>query len=96
MGVSFGLTMARTWGIFRRSTICWPWPRNTGIQGSRSGARSPYAGVFHRRHPTLLTPRDFDLSPFFEIVKFNVIDTGSFDYRRIDWADPSPPTTADE
>jgi hypothetical protein len=35
----------------------------------------------------LLTPRDFDLSPFFEIVKFSVIEHGIFDYRRIDWAD---------
>jgi len=57
----------------------------------RAVSRSPYAGVFHRRHPTLLTPRDFDLSPFFEIVKFNVIEPGSFDYRRIDWGDRVPP-----
>jgi hypothetical protein len=62
-------------------------------QRSRRRTRSPYAGVFHRRHPTLLTPRDFDLSPFFEIVKFNVIENGSFDYRRIDWAEPEPPDT---
>jgi len=60
------------------------WPR-------RRVASSPYAGVFHRRHPTLLTPRDFDLSPFFEIVKFNVIEPGRFDYRRIDWADAASP-----
>jgi len=60
---------------------------------SRRSSRSPYAGVFHRRHPTLLTPRDFDLSPFFEIVKFNVIEEGSFDYRRIDWADRNEPGT---
>ena len=58
-----------------------PWWRRI-----RPSPRSPYAGVFHRRHPTLLTPRDFDLSPFFEIVKFNVIDSGGFDYRAIDWA----------
>ena len=31
-----------------------------------------YTGIFRMRHPTLLTPRDFDLSPYFEIVKFNV------------------------
>ena len=46
-----------------------------------------YAGVFHRRHPTLLTPRDFDLSPYFDIVKFNVIEDRAFDYLRIAWAD---------
>jgi hypothetical protein len=45
-----------------------------------------YTGLFRMRHPTLLTPADFDLSPYFEIVKFNVIADGSFDYRRIHWA----------
>jgi len=45
-----------------------------------------YTGVFHMRHPTLLTPRDFDLSPYFEIIKFNVVADGRFDYQRIQWA----------
>ena len=39
------------------------------------------------RHPTLLTPRDFDLSPYFEIIKFNVVADGRFDYQRIQWAE---------
>jgi hypothetical protein len=65
-------------------------------QRGRGSGRSPYAGVFHRRHPTLLTPRDFDLSPFFEIVKFNVVEHGSFDYRRIDWADQGPPGASED
>ena len=46
-----------------------------------------YGGVYRRRHPTLLMPRDFDLSPFFEVVKFNVIAERSFDYQRIEWED---------
>jgi hypothetical protein len=50
------------------------------------GERRTYSGLFHLRHPTLLTPADFDLSPYFEIVKFNVIADGAFDYRRIRWA----------
>ena len=45
-----------------------------------------YTGLFRMRHPTLLTPADFDLSPYFEVVKFNVIADGDFDYRRIRWA----------
>jgi hypothetical protein len=49
-----------------------------------------YEGIFHRRHPTLLTPRDFDLSPYFEIVKFNVIGSRDFDYVDIRWADEVP------
>jgi hypothetical protein len=52
-----------------------------------------YTGIFRMRHPTLLTPRDFDLSPYFEIIKFNLILEGSFDYTRIQWAQdqPQPP-----
>lgn len=46
-----------------------------------------YTGIFRMRHPTLLTPRDFDLSPYFEIVKFNVVADGQFDYQRIQWAE---------
>lgn len=45
-----------------------------------------FTGLFRMRHPTLLTPRDFDLSPYFEVVKFNVIESGAFDYERIHWA----------
>jgi hypothetical protein len=51
--------------------------------------RSP--GLFRVRHPTLLTPADFDLSPYFEVVKFNVIADGDFDYRLIEWeSEPAP------
>ena len=54
------------------------------------GAR--YAeGVCRTCHPTLLTPADFDLSPYFEVVKFNVIADGGFDYRRIRWAGEEAP-----
>jgi hypothetical protein len=54
------------------------------------GRESPedYTGLFRMRHPTLLTPRDFDLSPYFEIVKFNVLAEGSFDYQKIHWEEP--------
>jgi hypothetical protein len=48
--------------------------------------RSPY-GVFRTVSPSLITPRDFDLSPYFEIVKFNIIESMRFDYRKMIWAD---------
>ena len=48
--------------------------------------QDPYPGVFHREAPTLITPRDFDLSPYFDIVKFNGVEAVNFDYRRIRWA----------
>ncbi len=46
-----------------------------------------YTGLLRMRHPTLLTPRDFDLSPYFEIVKFNAVADTRFDYQRLRWAD---------
>jgi hypothetical protein len=46
-----------------------------------------YTGIFRMRHPTLITPREFDLSPYFQIVKFNVVADGNFDYQRIQWAE---------
>lgn len=72
-------------------------PRGTGWLRRLLGKESPdaYTGLFHMRHPTLLTPRDFDLSPYFDIVKFNVLAEGRFDYQRIPWADrPGEPSQA--
>lgn len=64
-----------------------PGGRRDGLLGRVLGHESEhFTGLFRMRHPTLLTPRDFDLSPYFEVVKFNVIASGSFDYERIHWA----------
>jgi len=46
----------------------------------------PYPHVFHRQPSALITPRDFDLSPYFEIVKLTGLEHREFDYRRIRWA----------
>ena len=51
---------------------------------SANGAQSQF--IFRRPHHSLVTPRDFDLSPYFEIVKFNVIESRRFDYSKIVWA----------
>ena len=40
--------------------------------------------IFHIRHHSLYAPRDFDVSPYFEIVKPTL--ARGFDYRRIEWA----------
>jgi hypothetical protein len=60
--------------------------------------RSHRGAVLRRRDPTLLMPRDFDLSPYFEVVKFNVVCEGGFDYARIEWADSheAEPASDDE
>ncbi len=41
--------------------------------------------LYHHENLALVSPRDFDLSPYFEIVKFNHLAGGKFDYRRIRW-----------
>ncbi len=48
--------------------------------------------ILHIRHHSLYTPRDFDVSPYFAIVK-PTIECG-FDYRRLNWSDSvvQPPT----
>jgi hypothetical protein len=50
-----------------------------------------YTGIFRMRHPTLITPRDFDLSPFFDVIKFNPLARGAFDYGRVHWAEDDEP-----
>ncbi|WP_449375279.1 lipo-like protein [Bosea thiooxidans] len=39
--------------------------------------------ILHIRHHSLYAPRDFDISPYFQIIK-PVIEAG-FDYRRLHW-----------
>ncbi len=59
------------------------------IFGRRRGRASVFeTGLFTPCDPLLVTPRDFDLSPYFEVVKFS---TGprEFDYKKIKWA-PEP------
>ncbi len=47
---------------------------------------NPYGGGLAMRHYTQIMPRDFDLSPNFEIIKYNIIGTGRFDYKSL-WID---------
>lgn len=47
--------------------------------------RRAYSGLLRARHPTLCVPRDFDVSPYFDIVKFNARDIAAFDYRKLEW-----------
>lgn len=39
--------------------------------------------IFHIRHHSLFAPRDFDLSPYFEVVKPALVE--GFDYKAIAW-----------
>src|SRR5215469_17270980 len=65
----------------RKSRRLWP-------IGSKASQQS--FGRLRMVSPTLVTPRDFDLSPYFEIIKFNLIEGMRFDYHKILWADEEP------
>lgn len=41
---------------------------------------------FIRRNPNLFTPRDFDYSPYFEIIKYPLFSEQSVPYRHLPWA----------
>lgn len=47
-----------------------------------------YAETYRIRHHSLFTPRDFDISPFFEIIKPKI--ENGFDYRTLNWDHVSP------
>jgi hypothetical protein len=48
--------------------------------------------IAHIRKHGLFTPRDFDVSPFFAIVKPTI--AAGFDYRTLQW-DPQGPSAED-
>ncbi len=51
-------------------------------------ARYQRSEILHIRHYSLYAPRDFDLSPYFHVVK-PTLESG-FDYRRLKWSDQTP------
>jgi hypothetical protein len=69
-------------------------PEITRVQAEALSAERAEAGwtqtheILHIRHYSLYTPRDFDLSPYFAIIK-PTIEAG-FDYRTLEWGEPAP------
>ena len=61
--------------------------RLLGLNGHEARA------LYRAENPAFATPRDFDLSPYFDIVKFNHLANGKFDYRRIEWMRDDAETT---
>jgi Permuted papain-like amidase enzyme, YaeF/YiiX, C92 family len=69
-------------------------PRVEHIQGDEQGmSQFRRQEILHIRHYSLYAPADFDLSPYFQIVK-PTLDQG-FNYKGLTWApdapDPPPP-----
>lgn len=63
------------------------YPILPGIRRSRAhGSDYSRREIFHIRHHSLFVPRDFDLSPYFEIVKPSI--RNGFDHAMIEWAAP--------
>ena len=54
------------------------------VHDGTPGCNDCYHEVMHIRHYSLYTPRDFDISPYFEVVKPSI--GRDFDYHKIDWA----------
>lgn len=68
-------------------------PRITREFRANRLARQHRSEILHIRHHSLFAPRDFDLSPYFHIVK-PTLEEG-FDYRQLRWAEtPALPGTA--
>ncbi len=59
---------------------------------SRAESEAARRELLEIRHSSLYAPRDFDISPYFELVK-PTIERG-FDYRAMQWAD-RPATVMD-
>jgi len=60
---------------------------------ARSASEAAWQDILEIRHSSLYAPRDFDISPYFEVVKPTLVK--GFDYKAMAWAD-IPFTDADE
>ena len=56
---------------------------------TRGGSRQARREILHIRDSSLYMPRDFDISPYFEIVKPTIVQ--GFDYTALHWADKQKP-----
>jgi hypothetical protein len=56
---------------------------------TRAGSKAARREILHIRDSSLYMPRDFDISPYFEIVKPTIVH--GFDYLSLHWADKQKP-----
>ncbi len=52
-----------------------------------TGSRQAREEILEIRHSSLYCPRDFDISPYFNVVKPTI--ARGFDYKALQWADPA-------
>lgn len=60
-------------------------PDLTRVQESGPSGEQAYREIMHIRHHSLFTPRDFDISPYFEVIKPSLEE--GFDFHRVTWED---------
>jgi hypothetical protein len=56
---------------------------------TRAGSKQAKREILHIRDSSLYMPRDFDISPYFEVVKPTIVH--GFDYTALHWADKQKP-----
>src|SRR6201991_3746448 len=56
---------------------------------TKAGSRRARREILHIRDSSLYMPRDFDISPYFEVVKPTIVN--GFDYTALHWADKQKP-----
>lgn len=75
--------------VLPRVTVDQSGPRTSSWLRRLIGRKGRVPRALYREQDlAMITPRDFDLSPYFDIVKFNYLAGDNFDYRRIEWATP--------
>lgn len=60
-------------------------PFATNSADEPEGKLKRHETIWKRRHHTLFTPRDFDISPYFSVIKPSVED--GFDFRDMKWSE---------
>jgi hypothetical protein len=61
---------------------------------ARAASEAAWQDILEIRHSSLYAPRDFDISPYFEVVKPTLVR--GFDYKAMAWADDLPAAEGDE
>lgn len=64
------------------------------LRVTRLESRQARRDILEIRHSSLYAPRDFGISPYFEVVKPTIL--GGFNYKAMHWADLPRPLAEDE
>lgn len=60
-------------------------PENILVKDDSPVCKLCYREMLHIRHHSLFTPKDFDVSPYFQVIKPTL--AADFDFHKLDWID---------